>query len=206
MGAVDVGVGHQNELVVAQLLEVEVLLHAGAEGVDDRLDLLVGEDLVDAGLLDVEDLAADGQDGLRPRLAATAGGAACGVALDDEQFTLGRVGRLAVDELAGQARGAEQPLAGAGHVARLAGGDAGLGRGLRLADDLLALGGVPLEPVAEAVVQHALHEAAGLGVAELGLGLALELRLGDLDRHDGRQTLADVVAGDTVLALADEAP
>ena len=67
-----------------------------------------------------------------------------------------------------------------------------------------ALGGVLLEPGAELVVDRALDEALGLGVAELGLGLALELRLAHLDRDDRGQALADVVAGDAVLALLDE--
>ena len=79
-------------------------------------------------------------------------------------------------------------------------------RGLRLADDVAALGGVLLEPGAELVVDHALDEALGLGVAELGLGLALELRLAELDRDDRGEALADVVARDPVLALLDQAP
>src|ERR687890_345173 len=53
-----------------------------------------------------------------------------------------------------------------------------------LADDLPALGGVLFEPVAQLVVHHLLGERARLGVAQLGLGLALELRLGQLDRDD----------------------
>ena len=70
----------------------------------------------------------------------------------------------------------------------------------------LALGRVLLEPVAELLVDHPLHEALGLGVAELGLGLALELRLAELDRDDRGQALADVVAGDAVLGLLDQLP
>ena len=136
MVAVDVGVGHQHDLVVAQLVEVELLVDAGAERGDDRLHLGVGQHLVDAGLLDVEDLAADRQDRLDPRVAALAGRAAGRVALDDEDLALGGVGRLAVGQLAGQAAAAEQALAAAGQVARLAGGDPGLRRGLRLADDV----------------------------------------------------------------------
>ena len=68
--AVDVGVGHHHDLVVAHLVDVELLVDAGAERGDDRLHLGVGEHLVDAGLLDVEDLAADRQDRLDPRVAA----------------------------------------------------------------------------------------------------------------------------------------
>ena len=41
MGAVDVGVGHDDDLVVAQLLEVEIVAaDAGAERRDQRADLL----------------------------------------------------------------------------------------------------------------------------------------------------------------------
>ncbi|MBG9887331.1 hypothetical protein ABE10_12570, partial [Bacillus toyonensis] len=39
--AVDVGVRHQDDLVIARLLQVEVLADARAEGLDHRLDLLV---------------------------------------------------------------------------------------------------------------------------------------------------------------------
>src|SRR5690606_26951922 len=78
--AVHVGVGHQDDLVVAQALEVElaaaavaVAVHAGgqagAQRSDDVLDLLVVEDLVEAGLLDVEDLAAQREDGLEVAVA-----------------------------------------------------------------------------------------------------------------------------------------
>ena len=51
-------------------------------------------------------------------------------------------------------------------------------------------------------LQHLLHERLGLGVAELGLGLALELRLAQLDRDDRRQALADVVAGEPSSSLS----
>ena len=125
MVAVDVGVGHQHDLVVAQLVEVELLVDAGAERGDDRLHLGVGQHLVDARLLDVEDLAADREDRLDPRVAALPGRAAGRVALDDEDLALLGVGRLAVRQLAGQAAAAEQALAGAGQVARLARGDPG---------------------------------------------------------------------------------
>src|SRR2546425_10208436 len=71
VGAVDVGVAHEDDGVVAQLREVLVLLaHARTEGGDEHLDLLRGEHLVEAGLLDVEYLATQRQDRL---IAAGAG-------------------------------------------------------------------------------------------------------------------------------------
>ena len=206
MLAVDVGVGHQHDLVVPQLVDVELVLDAGAEGGDERLDLVVLQHLVDARLLDVDDLAADGQDRLGARIAALTGRAAGRVALDDEDLAVLRLAARAVDELARHAGAAEQALAVAGEVARLAGGDARRGRIDGLAGDLLALRRVLLEPLAELVVDDLLHEGLHLGVAELGLGLALELRLGHLHADDGGEALADVVAAEVRVLLLEDVP
>ena len=102
MGAVDVGVGHDDDPVVAQLREVEALADAGAEGDDQRPDVLAREDLVEAGLLDVEELAAQRQDRLEAPVAALLGRAAGRVALDEVELAAGRVALLAVGELARQ--------------------------------------------------------------------------------------------------------
>src|SRR6201999_394509 len=55
--------------------------------------------------------------------------------------------------------------------------------------------GIGFEPVRELVIACLLHERLDFGVAQLGLGLALELWFADLHRNDRRQALADVVAG-----------
>src|SRR6185436_13944077 len=106
-----------------------------------------------------------------------------------EDLALLRVRRLAVGELAGEPAAAEQALARACQLAGLARGDPGVRRRLRLAHDVAALRGVLLQPGAELLVDQPLHEALGLGVAELGLGLPLELRLAELDRDDRGETL-----------------
>ena len=88
-------------------------------------------------------------------------------------------------------------------VARLAGRLAGAGRGQALLDDPPAVGRVLVEVLAEAVGDGGLDLALDLGVAELGLGLALELRLGQLDADDGGQALADVVAGQVAVGVLE---
>ena len=50
-----------------------------------------------------------------------------------------------------------------------------------------------LEVVAQGLAHGGLHHAHHLVVAQLGLGLTLELRLGHLDRDHGRQTVAEVL-------------
>ena len=77
MRAVDVGVRHDDDLVIAQLVGVEfVMADAGAERGDQRADLLRAQHLVEAHALDIEDLAAQRQHRLEFAVAALLGGAA----------------------------------------------------------------------------------------------------------------------------------
>ena len=61
-----------------------------------------------------------------------------------------------------------------------------------------------VEPVAELVGHHALHKGLGFGVAELGLGLAFELRVGEFDGDHGRQAFAHVVAGQVLVLVFED--
>ena len=85
VGAVHVGVGHDDDLVVAHLGRVELVALSGAQRRDDRADFLVADDLV--RLLEhpfhVEDLALEGQDGLEPAVSPHLGGAAGGLPFHD---------------------------------------------------------------------------------------------------------------------------
>ena len=83
--AVDVGVGHDHDLVIAQLLEVEFLVaDRSAQSLDQRADLLRAEHSIEPRALDVEDLALQGKDRLIVAVAPLLGGAAGAVALDQK--------------------------------------------------------------------------------------------------------------------------
>ena len=186
MGAVDVGVRHDDDLVVAELVDVELVgADAGAERGDQRADLLGGDHLVEAGALDIEDLAAERQHRLVLAVAALLGRAAGRIALDDEELGLGRIALLAVGELAGQRGHVEGALA-AGQLARLARRLARRGGLDDLADDDLRFRRMLLEPGAEGVVDEALDHRPNLGGDQLVLGLRGEFRVGHLDREDRR--------------------
>ncbi len=61
MGSVDVGIGHDDDLVVTPLADVEFFADARAEGRNHGADFFIGQDLVQTGLFDVDDLAAGGK-------------------------------------------------------------------------------------------------------------------------------------------------
>ncbi|KAF5036929.1 hypothetical protein DSECCO2_569990 [anaerobic digester metagenome] len=193
--AVHVGVGHDDDLVIAQLVVVGVVLaYPCAHGRDEGLHFLVGQHLVEAGALGVQDLAAQRQDGLGGGVAALLGRTACGVTFHDEQFRFRRVLGLAVGQLAGQRVVGQGSLA-AHQFLGAAGGVAGSGGVHGLVDDQPGVLGVFAKVHVQLVVHDAGNQARDFAVAQLGLGLALELGLRQLDGHHRGQALAHVIAG-----------
>ena len=195
MAAVDIGVGHDDDLVVARLVDVEILgPDAGAQGGDQGADLGRGQHLVEARPLDIKDLAAQRQDRLKGAVAPLLGRAAGRIALDDEQFGRGRVALLAIGQLAGQGGDVERALA----PRQLAGLARGLARGRRLdhlADDLAASAGCSSNHWPSFSAHDGLDHRADFRGDQLVLGLRREFGIGHLDRQHAGQAFAHVVAG-----------
>ena len=200
MGAAHIGIGHNDDLVIAQLLHVELVADSRAQGGNDRLELVVADDLVLPGLFHVEHFAPQGQNGLEPGVPALGGGAACGVALDDVDFGQAGVGFVAVPELIGHGRAAQSRLAADG-LAGLLGRLPGTGGHHGLFQNGLAHGRVFLQEIGQLLGDDIVHQGPDVGVAQLGLGLALELGVGELDGDHRCQALTHVVAGELVVAL-----
>ena len=118
MRAVDVGVGHDHDLVIAQLFDVEFVADPGAERLNQRADFLRRNDAVEARPFDVQNLALQRQDRLHMPVAALLGAAAGGVPFDQEELALAGVAFLAIGKLAGQAGDVHRALA-PGQFARL---------------------------------------------------------------------------------------
>ena len=197
MRSVDVGVGHDDDPVVPDLVGIEVLTaDPGAERGDHGLDLVAAEHLVEAGFLDVEDLALDRQDRLEAPVAALFGGAACRLAFDDVDLALRGIALLAIGQLARKAAAVERAFA-PDEIAGLARRFARARRIDGLPDDALRDRRVLLQELSELVVDDRFDDPLDLGVPQLRLGLTFELRLRDLHADDTGQALADVVAADT---------
>ena len=103
MGSVNIGIRHDNNLVIAKFFDVEVIAKAlgksAAEGIDHSLDLRVCQNLVDGSLLHIQDLAPDGHDGLIKTISRHLGGPARGVSLHNKNLTFGGVPGLTVGQL-----------------------------------------------------------------------------------------------------------
>ena len=87
---VDIGIGHDDDLVVARLVDVELLVDSRTNGRDERGDGVAREGAVLLHALHVEDLATQGEHCLDGAVTRHLGRATCGVTLDDEE--LGHLG------------------------------------------------------------------------------------------------------------------
>ena len=137
---------------------------------------------------------------LRPALAGPGGG----VALDDEQLAVDAVG-AAVGELVGQPGGAECAGLALG-LEGLLGGDAVDDRLGDLVADRVDVGllAVAREPVGEALLDDLVDDGLHRRRAELLLGLAAELRLGERDLDGRDQALLHVGLLGAVVAVLGE--
>src|SRR6201998_2080981 len=194
--AVDVGVGHQNDFVIAEFAGVEIVLaDAGTQRGDDGADFFVAQHFVVAGLFDVEDFAFEGQDGLVFAIAAHLCGPPGRLPRDDKQFTTSRIALLAISQLPREAARIHRGFA-AGKFASLAGGLPGA-RGVNaFADDAAGDGGMFVEPIAELFVDKLLDVALDVAI-ELAFGLAFELGLRQSNADNCDEAFTNVVAGDS---------
>ena len=102
MGAIHIGVGHDNDTLISQVVGHELFTDTAAQGLDQIVDFLVGLDLFDRRTGDVEDLTAQRQYGLVFTLAGGLRRAAGRIAFDQENFrAFGGIG-CAIGEFAGQ--------------------------------------------------------------------------------------------------------
>src|SRR5579883_1125040 len=198
MRAVDIGVRHDDDALVTQLLLAVALARPAAERLDEVGDLLVLAELVGGGRRDVEDLAAQGEDRLRVAVARLLRRAAGAVALDEEDLGADGARLAAIRELAGQAQLARRALAV--ELLLLAAALTLLGALDHGVEKRVARFRIAREPMVEMILERALDEPRGLGRGELLLGLSLELRLADEEREQDHRALRHILGGDLLRA------
>ena len=86
MASVNIGIGHADDFVIAELGFVKIRIHARTERGYHAFDFRIAENFVQTGFFNVQNLSAQRKDGLKMPVASFLGGTACGVALNDEQF------------------------------------------------------------------------------------------------------------------------
>jgi len=207
MAAIDVGVGHDDDLMVAQLVEVEFLgvlfgANGHPQGGIDVFDLLVFEDFVLHGLFDVEDFPAEGKDGLRAAVTALFGGAPSGIALHNEDFAFHRIPFGAVAQFSGKAATGQGVFA-LHHLAGLTGSMTRLSRQDHLVHDDAGRTGILLQIIGQHLAHRLIYRSHHIGIPQFGLGLPFKLRFGYLHRDHRGESLPKIISIDLQLQLGE---
>ena len=203
MAAVDIGIRHQNNFVIAELRDVKVvavaLRKAAAEAVDHGLDLRVRKYLVNRSLFDIQNLTAYREYRLIHAVSRGLCGAACGISLDNENLTLRGIPGLAVREFSvrieREARLCQEVgsrlLLGPPYLCRLFGaGNDGANR-LQVA----------VKIARELIARNRGDRLRRIRAREFGLGLSLENRIRVLDGDNRCHAVSRVRAGEVRVLL-----
>ena len=190
---VDVGVGHQDDLAVADFARIEVVFrNAGAQRRDHATNFFVGQHLVVAGFFHVENFTFERQNGLEAAVAPLLGGATCGFSLDQIKLATFRITLGTIRQLAGKASAIQHAFA-ASQIASLAGSFTRARRVDGFVDHLAGYSCVLLKERTEFFVDERLHNACDIGI-QLAFGLTFKLRLRQLYADHGDQAFANVIA------------
>ena len=205
MRTIDIGIRHDDHFVVTDLGEVERFrILFGSEGDSQRREdvthLFGLEHLMLHRFLDVEDLTAERQDSLVYTVTSGLSGTACRVSLDEEELALSRVFGYTVRQFTGQTTAGERRLTKNG-LTCITGCDTRLSCENDFLYDLLRIIRVLLEVVLQRLSYCTRNHSRYLGVTELGLRLAFELRFCHFDRDHRRQTLTEIVRIDGRVTL-----
>src|SRR5665213_1682120 len=98
--AVHVGIGRDDDLVVAEFADIKNVADRGAERNDEIFYLLACEHFIESSAFYIENFSTERKDCLNAPIAAGLCGAACGISLDYEKLAFARVLALAVGEFA----------------------------------------------------------------------------------------------------------
>ena len=193
MRAINVGIGHDDDAFITQIVGVAVLARPTTKRELKVGDFIVGANFVGGGGCDVEDFAAYRQYRLRLAVTRLLCAAACAVAFDDEQFGAGGIIGSAIGQLAGQAY-----LSARRRGLAL---DFALGLAAKPVVDLfqnethqsLAALHIVSKIMVKMVAHRVFDETRCLGRGQPVLGLALKLRVADKHRQHQFSFVEDIL-------------
>ena len=200
MRAVDIGIGHDDDLVVAQFGDIEIVVDSGSECRNHRFDLGIGINFIETCFLHIQDFSTQRQDRLRCTASCGFCGTARGISLNQEDLTVFRILVGTVCQFSRQGHAIQRGFSSR-QVTRFSCGLSGTLGKQGFFDNRLCNSRVLLQEQFELCAHDIIDSSSRLAVSEFLLRLALELRLLDFDADNRRHTLADVFSGQVRLAV-----
>ena len=197
--AIDIGVGHDDNLIVAQFVDIGFFIvftfyaKAHANTLDDVHYRLCFKHLMPLHFFYIEDFTLKRKDGLRVAVASLFGRATGRIALDEENLRGFWVFIRAIGKFSWQST-ARHWVFSLNAFACFSGSDTCRCGQYHLIANKLSFFWMFFEIIAKSLSHGLLHSARHFAITQFCFGLSFELRLGHLDRDNSRESFAEVFA------------
>ena len=202
MSTIHICICHNNNLVVTQLGQIKFIADTAAESSNHGTDFCVGIDSIQASLFYVENLASDWQNSLETTIPSLLSRTTCRITLYDENLAMLWILNRAICQLTWQAAYLQGILT-ASQLSSLAGSLSGSGSHNSLVQNLLGNVRMFLKILIKALRNNGIYNASHLRVTQLGFGLALKLRLTNLQADNTGQALTNILTTEISLIILD---
>ena len=192
MCTVNIGIGHNDDLMITKFGDIKILMDSGSKSSDHGLDLFVSVNLVQTCFLNVQDLTTKWKDRLCGTVSRCLGGTARGISLYDVDLAVLRILVRTVCKFS-RKRHAIQCRFSSCKVTGLSGCFSGSLCKNRFLNGSLGNCRILLQENLQLLTYNAVYCTSGLTVSKFLLGLALKLRILDLNADNGCQALSDII-------------
>ena len=191
MCSVNIGIGHDDDLVISEFCDVKIIMDPGSEGCDHGLDLCVGIDLVQTCLLHIEDLSSQRKDSLGRTVPCRLCGTAGGISLNDVDLAVCRIFVRTVGKFSGKGHSFQSGFSSC-QIPRLSRCLSCPLRSDGLFDRSLRHVRVLFKENLKLAAHDTVHRASCLAVSEFLFCLSFKLRVLDLYTYDRCKPLPDI--------------
>src|SRR5699024_4766801 len=176
MSSIYIGIGHNDDLVVPQLTDVEILMYSCSESCDHGFDLCIGINLVQPCLLYIQNLSSQRKNCLSSYASGSLCRSSSRVSLYNIDFTLAWILVHAVCQLARQGHTIQLRLP-SGQLSGLSGSISGPLRKNGFLHDNLCYCRILRQVNLQLAADNIVYSASGLAVSQLLLCLSFKLRI-----------------------------
>ena len=207
MCTIHIGIGHNNNLVIAKFRNIKVISIAfgetTSERVNHRLNLSIGKNFINTCLFNVQNLTANREDCLIHTVTGRLRRTTRRISLYDEDFTFARITALAVRKLAITIKRIFLFCQKIG--LRLLLCLTNLCRFLSTAQNFLKRVKVTVKEMDNLIVGHLASCLRSIRIIEFRLSLSLKSWIRMLDRHNRSHTVTDICTSKVCILLLQDA-
>ena len=200
MGAIYIGIGHDDDLVITKFGNIKIIMNTCTKSCDHGLDFFISVDSVQSGLFNIQDFSPKRKDCLRITTSGCFSGTTGGISLHQINLTFFRIFVCTVSQFTRKGHTVQCRFS-AGKISGFSGSFSGPLRKHRFFNNGLGNHGILLQKQLELCRNNIIYCCTGFAVAKLLFCLSFKLRFFNLNADNCRQTFTDIFTGQILIAV-----